>query len=135
MYNDEENLSKLSLIFTVIIIFITALGLLGLASFLAEQKTKEIGIRKIHGASIGNILTSLYKEFILLILIAFILVIPLSWWLFDIWLNSNFIYHQELNWTYFLFSGLLALIIGMATISYHIIKVASGNPVDAIKHE
>jgi len=135
MYKADDKISLLINITALLTIFIALLGLLGLFSFIAEQKTKEIGIRKIHGASIGNILTSLYKDFILLILIAFVLVIPLSWWLFEMWLNSNFIYHQELNWTYFLFSGLFALIIGMATISYHIIKVASGNPVDAIKHE
>ncbi|OQX80967.1 MAG: hypothetical protein B6D61_01245 [Bacteroidetes bacterium 4484_249] len=135
MYKADDKISMLINITALLTIFIALLGLLGLFSFIAQQKTKEIGVRKILGASIGNILTSLYKEFILLIVIAFILVVPIAWWLFDMWLSSNFIYHQELKWYYFLLSGLLALIVGMTTISYHIIKVASGNPVDAIKHE
>ena len=111
------------------------LGLLGLSSFITEQRTKEIGIRKILGASINNILTLLYKEFIVLIIIAYVFAIPVAWWRLDIWLNDSFIYHTSLNWAYFLLAGLLAFVVGMATISFYIVRAASSNPVDAVKWE
>jgi len=111
------------------------LGLLGLSSFTAEQKMKEVGLRKILGASTGNILFILSKEFALLIFIAFILAIPLSWWRLNIWFESSFIYHQELKWSYFFFAGILAFVFGMATISFYIIRATLRNPIEAIKYE
>ncbi len=135
MYDAEVKLGLIFRIATILTIFIALLGLLGLSSFTAEQRTKEIGIRKILGASVSNILKSLYKEFIILILIAFILAVPVAWWRIDIWMNTSFIYHATLQWTTFLIAGLLALVIGFITISYHIIRAASENPVDAINYE
>lgn len=135
MYEAEEKISTIILIATALTIFIALLGLLGLSSFVAEQKTKEIGIRKVVGASIPNILRLLYQEFIVLILLAFILAVPVAWWRLDIWLASGFVYHAPLNWAHFAVAGLLSLFIGLATISYFILKAASGNPVDAIKYE
>ncbi|MBC8489256.1 MAG: ABC transporter permease [Bacteroidetes bacterium] len=135
MYNAEEKIGVIIRIAAILTIFIALLGTLGLSSFIAEQKTKEIGIRKVVGASLGNILKLLYKEFVVLVFIAFILAIPVAWWRLDIWLNTSFIYHQTLQWTYFLFAGLIAIIIGIATISYYIIRAASANPVDAMKYE
>jgi len=135
MYAAEEKIGLIIGIATFLTIFIALLGLLGLSSYVAEQKTKEIGIRKVVGASIGNILGLLYKEFASLIIIAFVIAIPVAWWRLDIWLNNSFIYHLSLHWTSFLFAGLSAIIIGMAAISYFIIKAASNNPVDAIKYE
>ena len=134
-YEGEQKIGVIFNIATVITIFIALLGLLGLSSFVAEQRTKEIGIRKILGASVGNILNLLYREFILLIIIAFICAVPVAWWRLDIWLNDSFIYHTSLNWIYFLLAGLMAFVVGMLTISFYIVRAATSNPVDAVKWE
>jgi len=135
MYTSDKNVSTLIRIATFLTIFIALLGLLGLSSFIAEQKNKEIGIRKIHGASIANILIILYKDFATLIFIAFILAVPLAWWRLQIWLESGFVYYRPLDWSAFAIAGILAFVIGLGTISYYIIRAASGNPIDAIKCE
>jgi putative ABC transport system permease protein len=135
MYEAEEKIGKIIRISAILTIFIALLGLLGLSSFVAERRTKEIGIRKVVGAGVSDILNLLYKEFILLILIAFVIAVPLAWWRLDIWLNDSFVYHQSLQWATFVLAGLLAFIIGMGTISYYILRAAMGNPVDAIKYE
>jgi putative ABC transport system permease protein len=135
MYVAENKIAVLIRIATIITIFIALLGLLGLSSFIAEQKTKEVGIRKIHGATITNILLLLYKDFARLILIAFIIAVPIAWWRLSIWLESNFVYFQEPQWFTFILAGAVAFIIGLGTISFYIIKVASRNPVEAIKYE
>jgi len=135
MYQSEEKISTIILIATSLTIFIALLGLLGLSSFIAEQRTKEIGIRKVVGASVANILKLLYREFAILIVIAFIIAVPVSWWRLNIWLETSFVYHQSLQWTYFLIAGLVAFVIGIGTISYFILKAATGNPVEAIKYE
>jgi len=134
-YSGEHKIGIIFNIATIITIFIALLGLLGLSSFVAEQRTKEIGIRKVLGASVGNILKLLYKEFVILILVAFVLAVPVAWWRLDIWLNDSFIYHTSLNWIYFLLAGLIAFVVGMATISFYIIRAATNNPVDAVKWE
>ncbi len=134
-YTGEHKISKIFQISTIVAIFIALLGLLGLSSFVAEQKTKEIGVRKILGASVGNILQLLYREFIFLILIAFILAVPIAWWRLDIWLSDSFIYHTSLKWSYFFLAGLVAFLVGMVTISFYIVRAASSNPVDAVKYE
>ncbi len=135
MYTAEEKIGLIIQIATLLTIFIALLGLLGLSSYIAEQRTKEIGIRKIVGASVGSVLQLLYKEFALLIVIAFIIAVPLAWWRLGIWLDESFIYHEPIRWTSFLIAGITALLVGMGTISFYIIKVASGNPVEAIKYE
>lgn len=135
MYQAEEKIGSIIQIATLLTIFIALLGLLGLSSYIAEQRTKEIGIRKIVGASVGSVLKLLYREFALLIIIAFIIAVPVAWWRLGIWLDESFIYHEPLKWTSFLLAGIIAIVIGMGTISFYIIKVASGNPVDAIKYE
>ncbi len=134
-YTGEHKIGVIFNIATIVAIFIALLGLLGLSSFVTEQRTKEIGIRKILGASVGSILSLLYKEFVLLILIAFILAIPVAWWRLDIWLNDSFIYHTTLNWAYFLLAGLSAFVTGMLTISFYIVRAATSNPVDTVKWE
>jgi putative ABC transport system permease protein len=135
MYEAEKKLSVLFQIATALTIFIALLGLLGLSSFIAEQRTKEIGIRKVVGASVADIMKLLSKEFLLLILIGFVLAIPIAWWRLDIWLKDSFVYYTDLSWLTFLYAGLLAFAIGIITISYHILRAAMGNPVDAIKYE
>jgi len=134
MYTDEKNLGIIFAIATVLTIFIALLGLLGLSSFIAEQRTKEIGIRKVVGASLGNIVGLLYKDFAILILIAFVLAIPVSWYVLGLWLE-NFAFHINIGVLAFILGGLLSLAVGMISISFHIIKAATSNPVDAIKYE
>jgi putative ABC transport system permease protein len=135
MYQAEVKISRIMGIATLLTIIIALLGLLGLSSYIAERKTKQIGIRKILGASTSSILTLMFREFTLLILIAFVLAIPIAYWRIDIWLKDNFVYYTDIHWYTFLFAGLIAFIIGMVTISYHIMKAANENPVNAIKYE
>lgn len=135
MYDAEQKIGLIFTIVTFLTIFIALLGLLGLSSFVAEQKTKEIGIRKVVGASLGSILVLLYKEFILLILIAFVLAIPLAVWQLNDWLSSNFVYHTHISVLSVVLAGVIALVISLLTISFHTIKAVTGNPVDAIKYE
>lgn len=134
MYISEMKLGIIFRIATMLTIFIALLGLLGLSSFIAEQRTKEIGIRKVMGASMANIVTLLYREFALLIGIAFILAIPISWYIMHRWLE-NFIFHINIGVWAFILGGVMSVLVGLLTISFHIIKVASANPVDAIKNE
>jgi putative ABC transport system permease protein len=135
MYEAEKKLGTIFRIATLLTIFVALLGLLGLSSFVAEQKTREIGIRKVMGASIENILGLLYKEFLLLIGIAFIIAAPIAWWRLTIWLDTSFVYHTNVSWTSFLWAGLLSLMIGVLTLSYHSIRAATANPIDSIKYE
>ncbi len=135
MYESEQKLGVIFRIATILTIFIALLGLLGLSSFIAEQKTKEIGIRKVMGATLFDILGLLYREFIFLIIIAFVIAIPVAWWRLDIWLETSFVYHINISFTYFLLAGLLAITISLLTLSFHTIKAAMSNPVDAIKYE
>jgi putative ABC transport system permease protein len=135
MYQAEHKLGIIFRISAFITIFISLLGLLGLSSFIAEQRTKEIGIRKVHGATMGNITELLLREFIVLILIAFIIAVPLAWWRLSIWIDQSFIYHDQIRWFTFAIAGLLALGIGTLTISFYIIRAATANPADAIKYE
>ena len=135
MYQSEAKIGAIFTIATLLTIFIALLGLLGLSSFVAEQKTKEIGIRKVMGARLYNILGLLYREFVLLIIIAFVIAIPVAWWQLDNWLSSNFVYHISISLGSILLAGLLALAISIITISFHSLKVAMANPVDAIKYE
>jgi len=135
MYSSDKNVGTLISITTFLTIFIALLGLLGLSSFTAEQKNKEIGVRKIHGASIGNILFILYKDFASLILIAYVLAVPVAWWRLQIWLETGFVYYRPLDWSSFIIAGVLAFVIGLGTISFYVIRAASGNPIEAIKCE
>ncbi len=134
MYVAEKKLGIIFTIATLLTIFIALLGLLGLSSFVAEQRTKEIGIRKVLGASIGNVIGLLVREFAILIGIAFVLAIPVSWYLLDLWLE-NFAFHISIGIVPFILGGLLALVVGMLSISFHILRAATSNPVDAIKYE
>ncbi len=125
---------KLSGLFAVLAIFISCLGLFGLTAFLAEQRTKEIGIRKVLGASVLNIVELLGRNFMMLIAIAFIIAIPLGWWIMHRWLQ-DYEYRIDINWWIFAGSGLLVLLIAMLTVSFQSIKAATANPVKSIKSE
>ena len=135
MYEAEVNIGRIFRIASLLSIFIALLGLLGLSSFIAEQRSKEIGIRKVLGASVSSIIIKLFKEFIVLIMVAFVIAAPLSWWGLTDWLSTSFIYNVGIGWLTFVIAAFLAIIIGLATTSFHIIKAANANPVDSIKCE
>ena len=134
MYTNEKNLGIIFSIATMLTIFIALLGLLGLSSFVAEQRTREIGIRKVMGATLINISSLLYRDFAILIAIGFILSIPIAWYVLDMWL-SNFAFHIQIGAMAFILGGLLSLLVGLLSISFHIVRAAGANPVEAIKHE
>jgi len=135
MYQGEEKITTIFSVISALTVFIALLGLYGLSSFSTEQRTREIGIRKVNGAGVGDILFLLYREFFWLILIGFILAVPVAWWRLTIWLESSFIYFVDIRWGSMLLAGFLAMVVGLATISYHVVRAASIDPVNAIKYE
>jgi len=133
-YKQENQLSQLYKIFAAIAIFLSCLGLYGLASFMAVQKIKEVGIRKVLGATAGNIVYLFSKEFIILILIAFAIATPIAWYYMNQWLQ-NYVYRISISWWLFVAGGLAAIIIALATISFQAIKAAMANPVKSLRTE
>jgi len=134
LYRAEERMGTLTNYFTVMGILIACLGLFGLASFMAEQRTKEIGIRKALGASVGNIILLLSREFTKLVLAATIIAWPIAYFTMNQWLQ-NFAYRIGIGWWVFVFSAGLTIIIAFLTVSYQSIKAATANPVKALKYE
>jgi putative ABC transport system permease protein len=120
--------------FSCLAIFIACLGLLGLATYTAEQRTKEIGIRKVLGANVSNIVTLLSRDFIKLVLISIIIATPIAWYVMNRWLE-NFAYRVEIQVWIFILAGLIALSIAVFTISYQSLKSALINPVSSLKNE
>jgi len=134
LYKSEEVVHGLANCFAGLAIFISCLGLLGLAMFTAEQRTKEFGIRKVLGAKAGTLFTLLSKDFLLLVLVAFLLASPLAGWAMYKWLQ-NFAYHIQLEWWVFLLAGVLALLIALLTVSFQAIRVAVANPIKSLRTE
>jgi putative ABC transport system permease protein len=134
LFREEQRLGKLFTVMSGVAIFVACLGLLGLAAFTAEQRTREIGIRKVMGASVTSITSLLSREFMVLVSIAFVIACLLGWYAMEQWLNT-FAYRVDLNPVIFLLSGLLAAVIAWATVSYHFIKAAGTNPCDAIRYD
>ena len=135
IYESEQNLSAVMRYITVLVIFIACLGLFGLASFTAEQRTKEIGIRKALGASVPGIVLLLSKEFTLLIGLAFIVASPMAYFAIDRLFLQEFVYHVEVSWMIFLLAGVAALLIAWLTVSYQSIRAALTDPVKALRYE
>ena len=133
-YKSEYTVSKLSRYFAFLAIFISCLGLFGLVTFTAEQKTKEIGIRKVLGASVGGIVKMLSKDFLKLVLIAAVIAFPVAWWAMYKWLN-DFAYRIDIEWWIFLVAGVAAILIALITISFQSIKAALANPVKSLRTE
>jgi len=133
-YLAEQRMSEMVQWGTLLAIFICGLGLLGLVAFAAERREKEIGIRKILGASIANIVTLLSKDFIKLVIIALILTVPISWYFLQKWLDS-FAYHIDISWWVFVLSGLFALGISLLIIGVQGVKAAVANPMDSLRNE
>ena len=134
LYKAEQQLSYLSIIFTLISIFIIVLGLLGLISFITTRKTKEVGIRKVMGASVENILILLSKTFIRWTIIANLIAWPFAWYAMNHWLQ-NFAYRIEMSWWIFALAGGIALFITLLTVSSQTVKAAIANPVESLRYE
>ena len=134
LYGYEERISKIMRSFTLFAIFISCLGLFGLAAFSAQKKTKEIGIRKALGASISSLIILVSKQFMKLVLISFVFAWPLAYYLMKNWLN-NYAFKIELNIWIFIISGIILIIITFLTILYQSINASRTNPVDSLKYE
>ena len=133
-FSDEEQTGSLATIFSVLAVFISCLGLFGLASFVAEQRTKEIGIRKVLGASVFNLWNLMSKEFILLIGLSFIIATPIAYYFMHNWLQ-NYQYHTKIQWWFFAAAGAGTLLITLLTVSFQAIKAAIANPVKSLRME
>ena len=133
-FKAEQRIGKLASLFAVLAIFISCLGLFGLSSFVAEQKTKEIGVRKVIGASLFNIWSLLSKEFIALVLISFVMAIPIAYYYLHRWLVT-YTYHTDINPLVFVYAGGGVLAITLVTVSFHSIKAAIANPVNSLRSE
>ena len=134
MYKAEDRLSKIFSVFTAFTILIASLGLFGLTAFMAVQRTKEIGIRKVLGATVAGIAVLLSKDFIKLVLVAVVIASPVAWWAMSKWLE-DFAYRVNIGWWMFAAAALLAVVIALATISFQAIKAALANPVKSLRTE
>ena len=134
MYASERRTAKIALLFAGLAIFVACLGLFGLAAFMAEQRTKEIGVRKVLGASITGITTLLSKDFLKLVLIALLIAFPVAYWIAEQWLQE-FTYRVDISWQIFAIAGFSAIAIALITVSFQAIKAAVANPVKSLRTE
>lgn len=133
-FKSEQLIGKLSQIFALLAILISCLGLFGLAAYTAEQRSKEIGVRKVLGASVSGIVKLLSKDFLKLVATSIIIAIPIAWYAMDNWLQ-DFAYRIEINWWIFIVAGIIAILIAMLTVSFQAVKAAIANPADSLKTE
>ena len=134
LYTAEQTAQKVFTLFALLAIFIACMGLLGLAAYITQQRTREIGIRKVLGASVPNIVGLLSKEFIVLVIVALLIASPISWYFMRAWLQ-NFAYNIDMQWWMFALAGLVAVFIAFATVSYQSVRAAMSNPIKALKQE
>jgi len=133
-FKEQQQTAQLALIFSTLAIFISCLGLFGLVSYIAELRTKEIGIRKVLGASVTGITAMLSRDFVKLVLIAILIASPIAWWIMNKWLQ-DFSYRIEIQWWVFALAGIAALTIAIITVSTQAIKAANTNPVKTLRDE
>ena len=133
-YRNEERTGRVFTIFTFFALFVACLGLLGLASFAAEQRTKEIGIRKVLGASVPGIILLMSRDFTRWVLLANIIAWPIAYFIMLRWLQS-FAYRSEIGYLVFILAGLMAMVIALLTVSFQAIRAAVANPVDSLRYE
>jgi ABC-type antimicrobial peptide transport system permease subunit len=133
-FKAEQRTGTLAAIFAALTIFISCLGLFGLATYMAENRIKEIGVRKVLGASVTGIAGLLSKDFLKLVMISFLVACPVAWWMMHIWLQ-NYPYRVTIQWQVFGFAGLLSLLISVITVSYQSVKAAIANPVKSLRTE
>jgi len=134
MYKAEDRLSKIFSVFTLFTLFIACLGLFGLSTFVAMQRTKEIGIRKVLGATVTNIAVLLSRDFVKLVMIAMVIASPLAWWAVHNWLQG-FAYRVNIGWEVFAVTAVAAVAIALATIGYRAVRAAIANPVESLRTE
>ena len=134
MYRQEDRQLVLFRIFAGVSIFIGCLGLLGLVSFMANQKMKEVGVRKVFGATVSAIVLLFSREFVRLVVISFLMAAPLAWFLMNKWLE-NFEYHVDIHWSVFVIGLITTLVIALLTVSYRSVKAGLANPVDTLRIE
>lgn len=134
LYRSEQRMGKIVGIFTIISIFVACLGLFGLAAFTAELRTKEIGVRKVLGASVQGLVALLSKDFVKLVLLSTIIAFPIAWWAMNKWLE-DFAYRIEIGWWVFVVAAIIALLIALFTVSFQAIKAAMANPVKSLRTE
>jgi putative ABC transport system permease protein len=134
MYRAEQRVGKVALSFSLLAILIACLGLFGLAAYMAEQRTKEIGVRKVLGATVGSITTLLSRDFLKLVLIASVIAFPVAWWAMSKWLQ-DFAYRIHIGWWIFAAAAFIALLIALLTVSSQAIKAALQNPVKSLRTE
>ena len=133
-FKTESLISKLAGVFAALAILISCLGLFGLAAYTAEQRTKEVGVRKVLGASVQNLVGLLSKDFLKLVFISLLISCPLAWWIMKDWLQ-NYEYRIEIEWWVFVFAGVVALCVAFLTVSFQAIKAAIANPVKSLRTE
>jgi putative ABC transport system permease protein len=134
LYSSEQQVGRISITFSLLAIVIACLGLFGLVTYAAEQRTKEIGIRKVLGANVPVIVSMIVKDFLKLVIIASIIAFPVAWWGMNKWLQ-NFAYRVDMGWWIFAIAALFAIVVTLATISYQAIKAAVANPVKSLRSE
>lgn len=134
LYQQETRAGNIFTSFAVLAIFIACLGLVGLASYMVEERTREIGVRKVLGATTFQVMSLFSKDFIILIGIGFLISVPASWYVMSMWLQ-NFAYRIEIAWTVFLLAGIITILIAMTTVSYQALKAATLDPVDSLRSE
>ena len=134
VYSAEEKTGQIFTSFAIVAVLIASLGLLGLVSYITEQRTREIGIRKVLGASVNQVLLLLSREFLLLVALAFVISIPVTAWVMHNWLN-NFAYRISISWWIFLAGGILTILVTLITISFQSIRAAIANPVKSLRSE
>ncbi len=134
LFEKEEQTAWLMNAAMIVTIFISCIGLFGLAMFMAEKRTKEIGIRKVLGASVASIAAMLSKDFAKLVLISIVIASPIAWYLMNQWLQ-DFVYRTQITWWVFFIAGGVALLISLATVSFQSLKAAMANPVKSLRTE
>lgn len=133
-YKKEERTGKIISYFTFLAVIISSMGILAMATFYMQQRKKEIGVRKVNGATIGGVMMLLNKDFVKWVALAFLIAVPLSWYAMHKWLEG-FAYKTNMNWWVFLFAGVLTMLVALFTVSWQSWRAASANPVDALKQE
>jgi len=133
-FSDEKQTQTLAALFAGLTIFISCLGLFGLAAYMAENRSKEIGIRKVLGANVRTIVQMLSKEFVLLVIVSIVIATPIGWLLMNKWLQ-NYNYRIEIGWQVFVLAGVIAILIALLTVSFQAIKAAIANPVNSLRSE
>ena len=134
MYADVQRMGLIFSSFALLAVIIACLGLFALSSFIIVQRTKEIGIRKVLGASISNVVFNLSKDFLILVVVSMVIACPVAYYFMNMWLQ-DFAYRINISWWVFVISGSIALLIAFATVSFQAIKAATADPVESLRYE